>query len=607
MRAHLAAAVLLAFAGLACGGQRGGGKVPTSASPSWPQRGGVVDDQPAVVPDTSDQPAPWLAPPLDDEPKDPLAGLVTVATGRHVALLRSSAGVVLAADDRRGAVGVLTPPAGAVWLGLDVADRVYAADAAGKLWVADAVDRPFSARGQVKGAVAWDVTQLLVATDGKRVHVSRDGGKRFTASTPAPDERLEQVLARVDGVLVARGQATWISRDGGATWARSAFQPAGALARRGADVQRPGCASLSTDGETWVSVADWDGEGAVEEEYFPAWQDLVDPDTQVLPALPPRLPNAWTPRAAEVPAPGRELEGDEVCPPWVEPDPEDVYEDESREYRGDCAGPDCLLLAPTAPVPPGPVKLAFLGDGICNTVVVDGVHECVEEITAPRSPPPLVALDLVHGTVKNVALPPDCVWPDWTASLGGLHLVACLADDVTTLWVADVPGEWREELRVQYLLRPTMQLAGDGTLLLDAGCGATAPGLAPDPAAGDEPPAEPSCGAFVRPPLAPSEAPEWMHIEIPRAVAYRALPGGAALVAVARDDRRVDLELVRAGAASRTVAQAVAVPEDVHAFAVTGEGHVRLEASGASWLVGERGTLLPGPCYSASKCTSMPK
>lgn len=176
----------------------------------------------------------WLEPPLPDGIDDPFAPIALRALGTKSAVISTRAGWFVAHLET-GVTGPITIPDDAIWVGIGGDDdQVFAARPDGTLVAVGG-----NTLGRVKGATVWAASHhLIVAAAGERVHVSRDGVK-FRSQPVAKGFIAKELFARVDGVIVAFGSVageahpvTFVSKTG-ATWKRSAFQPAGIVQEGG--------------------------------------------------------------------------------------------------------------------------------------------------------------------------------------------------------------------------------------------------------------------------------------------------------------------------------------------------------------------------------------
>jgi hypothetical protein len=113
------------------------------------------------------------------------------------------------------------------------------------------------------------------------------------------------------------------------------------------------------------------------------------------------------------------------------------------------------------------------------------------------------------------------------------------------------------------------------------------------------------CLAAVRAPPEPGDSRAWRHVDLPRALDHRPVPGGRLLVAVELDERTLRLVLTD-GRASHVLVDRISVDGDLLAWRIDEEGRVLLDirhathAEPVEHLVLEDGSLqlLPTPVRS---------
>ena len=129
------------------------------------------------------------------------------------------------------------------------------------------------------------------------------------------------------------------------------------------------------------------------------------------------------------------------------------------------------------------------------------------------------------------------------------------SDSDTTVFTTDEGGSWRAEGRLSVPANSLLStsMAEDGTLLIEVD-----PVLAADDADASQPPLV----AFIRSPKPLGDAGAFRRLEAEGAVAFRPLPGGAALVAIspqASNGKRLDILISEAPSLARVLASGVEV------------------------------------------------
>lgn len=586
-RALTTLAVVVA-AGGACGpAARPSADPPAAAAPLPPSDAAppaAAPDPPLVLP-AGGEAAPWLEPPLETSAPE-LPKPVLVGVGSKSALVALGAQAFLV-DEKRGVFAMVALPAGATPIGLaGRSDAVLAVTGEALLIAPNAAAATradgFAVAYRVSGVDAADVAgDVVVLRAGGKLHVSRDGGRKFQVRTPPADE-LTTVLARRDGVIVVQKPwFLWVSRDLGKRWTAAEYVPDGEhhpLRRRGAaiwngDEQCP--VTLSSDGHTWVAVA-------------PA--EVVDwADALRFTEAPEGIPPGWretasAPRAPK-PADGERVDGAPICP----------IRHSARSSIGaireiECRLAGCVRYARWTEPLPTPTRFSLLGDGAC--VAEQGEPGMVPDCTVDPfvRAAHVVTIDQRTARISAVGEPPPGCGDEWSPvlSVGGLGLLACPAGEAWAIWEAGPDLVWRPEgtfpLDERFNLART-DLGPDGTLLVgrcshDAGA--------------------PPCAVLTRAPRAVGDAAAWRLVAVPGAVFYRAAPGGGVLAVVPEGDSRVQLVYDRGdGSAPTPLTAPIEITADLREVEIDPERRVRFKMGdredGRWFLVTGTGRLTPAP------------
>jgi hypothetical protein len=531
-------------------------------------------NEPVMIPTVSAPLPSWLAPAAEGSlVEDPMGEIEAPSYGARTAVMRTAAGY-FAVDDKAGVIGPLKVPAGTSWIGVAGADdALIAATSDGSLHVAKDARAAmrmggFEKRGSVQNAVAWDAAGgVIAAASGSSVSVSTDEGRTFQSKEIAPKLPVLDVVVRLDGVIAAlsstvAARKTWISRDSGKSWQASAFQPL-ELTRDGGWIWNgsDACpAVLSKDGRQWTT----DASPADTLDGRPSWTSALGLSdiSHPAPSGSDRRITAADPPAPPAPRPGKAARGAErPC--------------EAKEARGGfgmlgllntsrgvagCQGALCLRSQAGAEPAATRYRFALFSDAVCSVedAMIDGTCRAGAPLLYP---PTLAKIDQARGAVETSKPPASCARPARVMGAGGMALLLCEGPgDRTLVLVTDESGAWRAEgeLPTPPHMLEDLSMASDGTLLLEA-----SPDLAGDP---------PENGkltpllAFVRSPKPLGQPGAWRKLAAPDAVALRALPGGAALVAVApasADGKRMDLFVSLPGEELRALVAGVAVDRNL--------------------------------------------
>jgi len=472
----------------------------------------------------SPTPAPWLEPAFANAHGDDLVNAMVSALGERAALLYSRE-AYYAVDLARGAAGPIALPEDARWHGIGgIGDQLFVATADDRLLRAPhpaiAAPSDLVEIAAFPGAWAWAAAPGTVAVAvGDTVHVSRDGGASFSRTQVAPGFRVEVLLARADGLLVAQGReraargvrgafATMISKDR-RTWVRSTVQNPERLWQVGgwirSDATACAKAVLAADGDHWIALAD----PSPVLRKLASVADLVEHGEDRV-AHGPR--DFLTARFPPPPAfdPAREVAGVERggCRPSMI----GGVHVKAVPHRG--PGPDRLggVRGAAGEWRPGARALEILENGACAAADADADGRC-REGAALDPAPDLVLVDRAGAPSRIVEPPAGCV-PAAARSAPGLGLVLCEAGDRTRVVALDAGGGWHEEGELAGRAPfDAIDIAADGTIAVFPACG--------------EEPGRP-CRAWIRSPRPIGDAAAWRVLD--DGEAYRVGPGGAALV-----------------------------------------------------------------------------
>ncbi len=402
----------------------------------------------------------------------------------------------------------------------------------------------FALGGLVDGATQWAFgAPWMAAVVGDGVFVSRDEGLTFERRT-VDDGPVRSVFVGLDGLLVVQARRSWVSRDGGKTFALPLATPP--LHQHGAWIYG---SDASCTSERWVALG---GDGRFHRVPGPPPATTAEESRRRAIALAARfaLDTLAKPRpAAAMPWPGR-----------LPPPPGPLYEGYplcagkppvgtgrktktvqtivvgTEESPAPCAGLACarVLRAPIR----SRTSAALLGDGLCADP-----KDCVA--AAPWQLPPHLLFaqrgPFHVSSVATTAVPLGCR-PGWVASSGGLVVLACRSTQhLTTLWTADATRELRLEasLALGEVGPDDLQMVEDGSALL------AAYGVAPTDA-----------HAWVRRPVAVGVEHAFREVTRPGGVAYLLQPAAQVDVVVAEADGSFSIVVDAPDGATRVVAGA---------------------------------------------------
>ncbi len=559
---------------------------PLASTIRWPSGALAIELPPG-------EPAPWLLPPFEPGIDHPLDELEPVALGERIGLARSGQLLVVTERDE-GLLGMITLPPDVVWIGVDGSDRLIAADSHGRVFAADTITQALEQGLSPTGAVlddakAWDAAgKHVIATVGSAVMVSEDGGRSFRSTEPKRGVALRKAVVRADGVMVAQSKAkratTYMSRNGGRHWRRSAWHPE-KLWREGAWIMgwsykeeggfgpsegEPGV--LSADGRSWVDGFD--------EDRLTALIDYRDWSLDFRGGLVPtwgQWPSSTDPPAP--PPPKRPLRGwppGDVMDEELEALFDALMEDEAPEVeeavcRG--GGLACLRISLGDAPPPSRLDLRLFGDVRCQ-----GKTELLECSSTHSRPPHLGVFDHAAGTLRLSLVPRGCMLVEVNQARG-LGLLSCLRETWgSLLMVVEPDGTIHAEHEVDGDVQIDVKfvtMAEDGTLLV--------PGrLTCDPWA----------RAWVRRPVAPGQREAWTALALPGVHVWRPVGRGYAVGVADHPDsqgRQADLWLAGPGLEPTRVLEGIPVLDDVTDVRVD-DGRVSLFTD--RWMVVRRDASL---------------
>lgn len=509
----------------------------------------------------------WLEAPSDERQVRVGPGEL-LAFGANTAIHKTSWGL-FATDSRHGVIGPVTLPDQAVWVGVDGADRVWAATAHdGKIYVAP--DAKAAARAtnfkqirQFEGARAWDTNiNTTIVGAGDQLHITRDAGATWHSRRVREGLSILKAFVRHDGVMVVIGSSvfdmthplTVTSRDGGDTWMNAEFQPK--------DLRRDG---------SWIWNADWSCVGVLDAS-GKHWSS--NPDLSALPgAEDPR--NHWLTLATTLANKRRGANiATLVTPPPPAHDPKQTHKGrdgqcqdpiptaaqlrgtETAPARGlqplPCQGVQCLLATRPAATHPTRHQTFLFSDAACAER-----GGC----TAPHDAPHVGLFDRDEGLTQAAPLPPECT-PHLLTNERGLTLLVC-AGEPARIWTKAPRRGWNfeEELPIAGQDLDGSTSASDGTLLLFGGCGDT--GCKP---------------VFLRSPVESGAERAWTEMSVPDLLTAVAIPGDQALLVAAptTSSSAAQLWLVTSGRKLIPWVEVVGVEEPVERLEVTPEGQIRL-------------------------------
>ena len=500
-----------------------------------------------------------------------------LASGDRSALTRTSAGEYFGYDESLGVVGPLELPAGTQKVLFGPSDSLLVVTGDGKLVAAPSLlaakrAQGFEPRSAPQKVTSWDSAgDYLVAADDKQVHLSRDGGKTWTVTKPAAWGTPRTVVVRPDGVMAVQGgpakaPLTFLSRDDGKTWQRSSFQP-DRIRRSGSFIWSDvwNCqAVLTENGSTWSKAGDELSRFRAARSWTASFGASTGPE-----GVPGGVhPSLTDPPMPKVP-PAKERRTGRGCPAPPKPkgrqygilgllgtsDVSGIFSTDGEGIGslgtlgsgsgivggigvgglghrgasaaepawGACQGTGCLRPTTTAETKRPRTRFELLRDGRCapgttGKLCTDGFERA----------PHVAIIDTTTGKRRVADLPSGCL-PRHLLGVAGLGLLACSGARGLTVHVADASGTFKEEgtLSDAALLRWPVQVGVDGTLLFHESCGG-----------------KQSCRALIRRPVDPGTPGAFREVKIDRAVAYRALTRGRALV-VTRGGSDATFDLVQ--------------------------------------------------------------
>lgn len=603
---------------------------PPTVSVAPPERAPDPEPPPPTGPlrlDGDGERAPWLDPPTPLQGRKRYVYDSLLASGDRAAITKTSVGEHFGFDEALGVVGPLELPAKTKQVLFGPADSVLVVSEDGRLFAAPSVSAAksaaaFEARTAPAGATLWDsAADHLVASDGKRVHLSRDGGKSWSVTQSAAWGTLRTVVVRFDGVMAAQGgpakaPLTFLSRDGGKSWQRSAFQPERSISRSGSFIWSDvwSCtAVLSENGSTWSKGGDelsrfrqtrhWAaslGSGATPEGFVAgAHRTLSEPPPPKVPGAKDRRSGRGCPAPKPVVVKGKQygllgLLGKSG-------DVGDVFgsiesgavgfgsigvgglggigysgRGPSEPSFGSCKGASCLR-PPLAEPTKTRTRFELFRDGRCATAGTG--KSCGGSF---ERPPHVAIFDESSGKRRVADLPPGCR-PASIVSAAGLGVLTCATSSGLVLYTADASGAFKEEASLSDSKMTTWSwsVASDGTLLFHERCAAEQP-----------------CRALVRRAAAPGQK-AWRELKLAGAVGYRALTRGRVLgIARGDADGSLDFSLSEPGKPEAPLVRGVALEGDLMDVRVDDQGRIvvrerRDPSRSESFVVGVDGKRYP--------------
>ena len=502
------------------------------------------EDQPVRLALEEDRRAPgWLEPAASKYAAPSLGPASLITFGERVSLHRTPQGII-AVHAERGVIGPVSLPAQSTWVGIDGADRIWVGKHDdGTLLMASDAEKARSPEGftlikTIPGARAWDVQgeRVVVATE-QVIHVGTREGKQWKERTVKDLDRILQVYAGTDGVLVAQGESemsrgreidlpdTRISRDGGISWELSSYQP-GKLKRHGSWIWSgdPTCvATLASDGVSWSADPDL--------THLPGYHDPREKMLSLTSELhvvadPSRIATSETPAPPQATQPlHRGVQAncqDPILTNLATPPAEEEETDAGRGPKLEpCQGAACLRQSRPAATPTTH-QLYMLADGTCqwrDEATRRSDPGCTPEMGSKLlSSPHLVLWERVQDTFTMHAPPAGCI-PEKSFSSSGLHMILCRSrEDAAALWTmrAEPDARWQEEaiLPTTASRISNVSSTSDGTLILHGACDAQ------------------RCEtSYLRAPGEVGEQDLWRALEVDGALMTLPVPGGRAIVA----------------------------------------------------------------------------
>jgi hypothetical protein len=462
--------------------------------------------------------------------------------GERSALVGSE-GATYWVSRERGAIGPLAIPADSRWVGLGQSDRILYADRLGTLFQSNGDKLDFAPVGKVVGAESWDSAGAFVVAGSTwdEVFLSKDGGKTFAKRSLGPGLRVEDVLVRSDGAVLAQARkvtdtrfesdvTTFLAMPG-RPFAKSAIQ-ADEFYKIGAwlwtDADCP--AVLSKDGTHFVRAPAY----AVDEQDH--WADAMAPTDH---GKADALSRADLVTNKQPPPPAYQARADAgrgaPCPESPSAPPDDKPPREK---------PACEAAACLADVMPAvglrPSALSILADGLCAKLPCAYAQPFSRQPHAVR-----------RDALAVIDLPKSCGFPFFLKNAPGLPLLFCSTpDEVTQVFALDREDRWHEEARFEIPADQvgTLSANEDGTVVFPSGFQRI----------------------FLRRPLAAGDKDAWREVKGER-VAVRALSGGRLFIAAeetlnwGQGDKQKTMLTIRID--DQTIAT-VAKPEDLVAIGV---------------------------------------
>lgn len=522
-------------------------------------------DEPVTIPADAREPS-WLEEPFGGRPARVGPGEM-IAFGAHTAIHKTSWGL-FATDSRGGVIGPVTLPERAVWVGVDSADRVWAATAHnGKVFLADdaqaAADATnFKQLEQIEGARTWDVnTDIMIVGAGDQLHITRDAGATWHSRRVREGLSILKAFVRHDGVMVVIGSSvfdmthplTVISRDGGDTWVDAEFQPKD-LRRDGswiwnADMNCVGV--LDASGEHWSSTPDLSalpGEADPRNDWLTLATTLANKRGEAkLADLSTPPPPPHDPAQTHVGRDGR-------CQDPI-PTAAQLRSSDEGPTRGlqplPCQGIQCLLGARPSPSDATRHQAFLFSDAACDDA------GCASKHAAPH----VALFDREEAISQAAPLPPECT-PHKIVNERGLTVLVC-AGEPARVWTKAPRRGWNfeEELPIAGEKIDGSTSASDGTLLLFTECGAT------------------GCDAvFLRSPSESGAERAWTELSVPDLLTAVAVPGDQALLVGAPNTSTsaAQLWLVTSGRKLIPWVKVTGVEDPVERIEVNAEGQITL-------------------------------
>ncbi len=597
---------------------------PTTVSVAPPEKSPDPEPPPPtgpVVLDVEGERARWLDPPTPVQGRKQYVYDSLLAAGDRASVAKSSVGEHFGFDEAGGVVGPLELPAGTKRVLFGPGDSLLVVTNDGRLLAAPSVHaaksaQAFEARTAPAGAVVWDSAgDYLVASDGKQVHLSRDGGKSWTVTKSAAWGTLRTVLVRFDGVMAVQGgpaktPLTFLSRDDGKSWQRSAFQPE-RISRSGAFIWSDvwNCtAVLSENGSTWSKGGDelwrfrsarsWTASlstGTTPEGFIVgAHRTLSDPPPPKVPGAKDRRTGRGCPKPAALSKVktagilGVLSSGDSSMFARLEEGGTGFgaigglsgaglggigYSGRgpTDPTPGSCRGAGCLRPPLSEPTKTR-TRFELYRDGRCAAgstgKTCSGAFERL---------PHVAILDDSTGKRRVAELPAGCR-PMSIVSAAGLGILICSTSGGVKLYSADSSGSFRDEGTLSDSTMTTwpFSVGTDGTLLFHEACAEKKP-----------------CRALVRRPVSPGESGAWRELKLGGAAGYRVLSRGRALGVLA-NDKALDFVLSEPGKSEAVLVRGIALEGDLMDVRLDDKGRIivrerRDQAQSQTFVVGVDG------------------